>query len=137
MAGKKTNEPSNYTATIRESSRDLSAKERVMYKDLGNAEKCVDFAKAAREAGGHATIDFQDYVVIDIHNDAADNTDYTVFLFIDKNGNKYYTSSEPTWNAFKNIYDEMKDSSEEWGIEFNLLPSKKYSGKEILTCSLV
>lgn len=127
----------NYSATIREASRDLSAKERVMYKDTSNAESLVDFARAAREAGGHATIDFKDYVIIDVHNESADNTDYTIFLFIDKAGNKYYTSSEPCWNSFANIYAEMKDSDEEWGIEFNLIPSKKYNGKEILTCSLI
>ena len=136
MANKK-DTSSNYTATIRESSRELSPKEKVMFKDLGNAEKLVDFVKAAREAGGHATIDFKDYVIIDIHNDSADNTDYTVYMFIDKNSNKYFTSSEPCWNAFANIFAEMKDSTEVWGIEFNLLPSKKYSGKEILTCSLI
>lgn len=127
----------NYSATIREASRELSSKERVMYKDTSNAESLLDFAKAAREAGGHATIDFKDYVIIDVHNESADNTDYIIFLFIDKAGNKYYTSSEPCWNSFANIYAEMKDSEEDWGIEFNLIPSKKYNGKEILTCSLI
>ena len=39
--------------------------------------------------------------------------------------------------AMTNIYNEMKDSDEEWAIELNLLPSKNYKGKEILTCSLV
>lgn len=135
MATKKTE--SNYTATIREASREFSAKERVMFKDLQNATPAVDFAKECREQNGRAIIDVKDWAIIDIHNESADNTDYTVYLFIDMSGNKYYTSSEPCWNAFANIYAEMKDSNEEWGIEFNLIPSKKYSGKEILTCSLV
>lgn len=135
MATKKVE--SNYTATIREASREFSAKERVMFKDLQNATPAVDFAKECREQNGRAIIDVKDWAIIDIHNESADNTDYTVYLFIDMSGNKYYTSSEPCWNAFANIYAEMKDSNEEWGIEFNLIPSKKYSGKEILTCSLV
>lgn len=137
MAKKNGTTESNYTAVIRESSRELSPKEKVMFKDLGNATKAVDYVKECRANDGRATVDFKDFVVIDIHNDAADNTDYTVFMLIDKNDNKYYTSSEPFWNAFKNIYDEMKECEEEWGIEFNLLPSKKYAGKEILTCSLI
>ena len=135
MATKKTE--SNYTATIREASRELTAKERVMFKDLQNATSAVDFAKECREADGKAIIAVKDWAIIDIHNESADNTDYTVYLFVDENNNKYYTSSEPCWNAFVNIFSEMKDSNEEWGIEFNLIPSKKYSGKEILTCSLV
>ena len=108
-----------------------------MFKDLQNATPAVDYAKECRANDGRATVEVKDWAVIDIHNESADNTDYTVYLFIDKNGNKFYTSSEPAWNSFKNIYDEMKDSDEEWGIEFNLIPSKKYNGKEILTCSLI
>ena len=135
MATKKTE--TNFTATIREASREFTAKERVMFKDLQNATSAVDFAREARENNSKATVDVADYAIIDIHNESADNKDYTVYLFIDKAGNKYYTSSDPCWTAFMNIYSEMKDSNEEWGIEFNLIPSKKYSGKEILTCSLI
>lgn len=134
---KETKKQSNYTATITETSREFTAKERVMFKDLQNATPAVDYAKECRANDGRATVEVKDWAVIDIHNESADNTDYTVYLFIDKNGNKFYTSSEPAWNSFKNIYDEMKDSDEEWGIEFNLIPSKKYNGKEILTCSLI
>lgn len=128
---------SNYTATIIEASREFSAKERVMFKDLGNATSMVDFATSVREAGGKATIDVADYAIISVHNEATEDVDYTNYLIIDKNGNKYYTGSASLWNSFKNIYSEMKDSDEEWGIQLNLIPSKNYKGKEILTCSLV
>lgn len=128
----------NYTAVIREASRDLSPKERVMFKDMANATSLVDFASAQREIGEKAIIDVADFAVIDVHNPkATDNVDYTIFLIIDKNGNKFYTSSEAFWSAFSNIYAEMKGSDEEWGIEAVLIPSKNYKGKEILTCSLV
>ena len=138
MAKKNTEtKASNYTATITESSREFSAKERVMFKDLGNAESMIDYARAAIEQGAKATIDVADFAVIGIHNEATDDVDYTNYLLIDKSGNKYYTGSESFWNSFKNIYNEMKDSDEEWGIELNLLPSKNYKGKEILTCSLI
>lgn len=128
---------SNYTATITESSREFTAKERVMFKDLGNAVSMIDYAKQAIENGVKATIDVADYAIISIHNEATEDVDYTNYLLIDKNGNKYYTGSSSLWNSFKNIYAEMKDSDEEWGIELNLLPSKNYKGKEILTCSLI
>ena len=139
MANKKATESkaSNYTATITESSRDFTAKERVMFKDLGNAVSMIDFAKSAIEQGGKAIIEVHDYAVISIHNEATDDVDYTNYLLIDNASNKYYTGSQSFWNSFINIYNEMKDSDEEWGIELNLLPSKNYKGKEILTCSLV
>ena len=138
MATKKNEtKESNYKATIIEASREFSAKERVMFKDLGNATQLVDFAKACVEQGGKAIIAVKDFAVVSIHNEATEDVDYTNYLIIDKEDNKYYTGSTSFWNAFKNIYDEMKDSDEEWGIELNLLPSKNYKGKEILTCSLV
>lgn len=135
---KNTQNNENYASTIREASRELSAKERVMFKDMANATSLVDFVSAQRESGEKAVIDVADFAVIDVHNPKAqDNTDYTIYLVIDKNGNKFYTSSEAFWSAFSNIYAEMKDSDEEWGIEAVLIPSKNYKGKEILTCSLV
>ena len=137
MTKKAENTVSNYSATIIESSRELTAKERVMYKDLGNALSMVDYAKQCAEEGGKAIIDFKDYVIINIHNEKAEDVDYTNYLLIDRTGNKYYTGSQSFWNAFLNIYNEMKDETEEWGIELNLLPSKNYKGKEILTCSLI
>lgn len=137
MAKKTESTQSNYRAEIVESSRELSPKERVMFKDLGNAIQLVDFAHEAIENGGKAIIEVHDYAVVSIHNDATEDKDYTNYLIIDKNNQKYYTGSQSFWNSFKNIYDEMKDSDEEWGIELNLLPSKNYKGKEILTCSLI
>ena len=128
---------SNYSASIVEASRELTAKERVMFKDLGNAESMVELATSAREQGGKATIDVADWAVISVHNEATDDVDYTNYLIIDKNGNKYYTGSESLWNSFKNICEEMKNETEDWGIQLNLLPSKNYKGKEILTCSLI
>lgn len=138
MANKKVEANENYVATIREASRELTAKERVMFKDFANAISLVDFASAKRESGERAIVNIKDYVVIDVHNPkASDNTDYTVYLVIDDNGDKYYTSSNAFWSAFNNIATEMKGSDEQWGIEAVLIPSKNYKGKEILTCSLV
>lgn len=128
---------SNFTATISESSRELTPKERVMFKDTGNAKSMVDYAHECAEAGARAIIDFKDFVVVNVHNEAVEDKDYINYILIDKEGNKFYTCSESFWNSFKNIYAEMKDSDEDWGVELNLLPSKNYKGKEILTCSLV
>lgn len=136
MAKKKTE--SNYSATIVSSSRELSPKEKVMFKDLGNATKLNDLAEEAMGNGGKAIIEnIKDFAVIGIHNEASEDVDYNNYLIVDGNGDKYYTGSTPFWNSFKSIYDEMAQSGEEWGIQLNLIPSKNYSGKMVLTCSLI
>lgn len=134
---------SNYTATIAESSRELSPRERIMYKDLGNATKLNDMAEEAMSAGAKAIItNIKDYAIISIHNEASEDVDYKNYLIVDGNGDKYYTGSTAFWNSFKSIYDEMvydemAESGEEWGIQLNLIPSKNYAGKTVLTCSLI
>jgi len=136
MAKKKTE--SNYSATIAEASREFTAKERVMFKDLGNATKLNDLAEGAMANGGKAIIDnIVDFAVIAIHNEASEDVDYNNYLIIDGNGDKYYTGSTPFWNSFKGIWDEMHESGEQWGIQLNLIPSKNFAGKLVLTCSLV
>ena len=136
MAKKKTE--SNYTSSISEASRELTAKERVMFKDLGNATKLNDLAEGALATGGKAIIeDVVDYAVVAIHNEASEDVDYNNYLIIDAKGDKYYTGSTPFWNSFKSIWDEMHDSGEQWGIQLNLIPSKNFAGKTVLTCSLI
>lgn len=127
----------NYSATIEESSRELTPKERVMFKDLGNAVNLNDYAKESIVAGVKAIIAVKDWAIIAVHNEASEDVDYKNYLLVDENGNKYYTGSISFWNKFMDIYSEMKEVNEDWSIELNLVPSKKYAGKEALTCSLV
>lgn len=133
-----TNTESNYSATIAESSRELSAREKVKFKDTQNAISINELAEEAAKDGNKAFIEnIAGYVVVDIHNDKSDDKDYKNYLIIDKDGQKYVTGSQAFWNSFKAIYDEMANESEPWSIEINLLPSKNYKGKNVLTCSLI
>ena len=129
---------SNYSATILDSSRELTAREKVMFKDTQNAISMNDFAEQAKAEGGKAIIEnVKDYVHITVHNDKSDDKDYDNYVIIDAQGEKYVTGSQAFWNSFMDIYKEMKNETEDWGIQLNLLPSKNYKGKEILTCSLI
>ena len=136
MARKET-KSANYSATIIEASRELTPKERVMFKDLANAANLNEFAKEAIASGQKAIITVKDYAVVSVHNEASEDVDYNNYLLIDDKGDKYYTGSISFWNKFMDIYTEMKDVDEDWAIELSLVPSKKYAGKEALTCSLV
>jgi hypothetical protein len=129
---------SNYSATIIDASRELTARERVMFKDTQNAISINDFAEQAKSEGGKAIIEnVKDYVHISVHNDKSDDKDYDNYMIIDGAGDKYVTGSQAFWNSFMDIYNEMKDETEPWGIQLNLIPSKNYKGKNVLTCSLV
>lgn len=128
----------NYSATIKETTHELSARERIMMKDTTNAKK-IDTAIDESE-DGKIVINPADYVVLSIHNEKSkDRKDYENYLIIDRNGDKFYTGSPSFWSSFMEIWNEMKagGSDEEFEIEVYKVPSKNYSGKDFITCSII
>lgn len=129
---------SNFSATITEASRELTARERVMFKDTQNATSINEVAENASKAGEKAIIEnVKDYAILMVHNDKSDDKDYQNFVIITESGDKFVTGSESFWNAFKAIWDEMHGEEEEWSVQINLIPSKNYAGRNVLTCSLI
>lgn len=120
-----------YSASIKESSRELTAKERIMLKDTTSAVK-LDQATQVEDI--HISVD--SYAILNIHNDKATPTDYENYIILDKNGTKYVTGSQSFWNAFMDIFTEMENESEEWSIRVYRHPSKNYSGKDFITCAI-
>lgn len=121
-----------FEAKIRESSKELTAKERVKFKDTTNA---VQLDEATKDKTLRIAPDF--YVILDIHNDHSEDKDYVKYVIVSKEGTKYVTGSESFFSAFKAIVDEMGGTDEEYEVEVYRLPSKNYKGKEFLTCSIV
>lgn len=121
-----------YSVEIKESSKELSAKERIMLKDTSDAVK-LDLA-CDEEA---VIITPDSFAVLGIHNEKSDNKDYESYILQDKNGEKYVTGSPSFWNSFMDIYNEMKEETEKWSIKVYKLDSKNYKGKQFLTCSII
>ena len=119
-----------YKAVISESSIELSKKERVIFKDLTDA---ISLDTATDE--GEVVIDVKGYVVVDVHNEKSDNQDYKKYVLIDGNGNKYVTGSDSMFSSFMDIWDEME--GDPFSVKIYKRPSKNYSGKSFITCSLV
>ena len=125
----------DYKAEIVESSKELTTREKIKFKDVSDAIKLDDETQAIE--GGKVLIDFDFYVRVHVHNEKSENTDYDVTIYVDKNGNKYISGSESLFNQFIDIYDEMTEADEE---DFQIIvyrkPSKNRSGKDFLTCTI-
>lgn len=121
-----------YSVEIKETSKQLSAKERIAIKDTSNALK-LDIE--CEENG--VVITPVAFAILSIHNEKSDNKDYENYVITDKDGTKYVTGSESFWNAFISIWDEMQNEEEEWGIKVYKLDSNNYKGKKFLTCSII
>lgn len=120
-----------YSVKIAETSKELSAKERIRIKDTTDAIKLDEATQA-----GAVVINPVTYAVLDVHNEKSDNVDYKIYIVVDKDGTKYVTGSESFWSSFMNIYEEMDGEQEEWGIKVYRAPSKNYKGKDFITCSI-
>lgn len=120
-----------YSASIKESSRELTVKERLMLKDTTSAVK-LDQATQVEDI--HISVD--SYAILNIHNDKATPTDYENYIILDRNGTKYVTGSQSFWTAFMDIFTEMENEPEEWSIRVYRHPSKNYSGKDFITCAV-
>jgi glucose dehydrogenase len=122
----------DYSVTVRESSKELTAKERIQIKDTTDA---IRLDEATKESAVIIDADF--YAVLDIHNEKSDDKDYTTYVIVDKDGQRYTTGSPSFWSSFKNIYEEMEDETEPWSIKVYRMPSKNRAGKDFITCSLI
>lgn len=128
----------NYSVKVAESSKQLTAREKLMFSDTSNASKLDDVV----EIGSTVVLTPVDYAVLTVHNESSENKDYEVYVIVDKGGEKYVTGSTSFWNSFYDIWDVMHDSIadgdiEEYQIEVYKKESKNYKGKYFLTCSVI
>lgn len=121
-----------FRAEIIDASKELSTKEKVMLKDTTGAIKLDDATKE-----GDVIINPVMYAVLKIENDKSDNPEYYNYIIVDADGTKYVTGSTSFWNSFTDIISEMSGSGEEYSIRVYRRPSKKYTDKEFITCSII
>ena len=120
-----------YTAEIVKCNRELTKKEKVMYKNASDCKRLDD--ETAKS--GSVVITPELWMELSVHNDKAKNPDYTQYIIVDKDGTSYLTGSENFYNNFTSIAEEME--GEEFEVEVYRKPSKNFSGKEFLTCKLI
>lgn len=126
----------DFKVSIAESSRELTAREKIKLKDITLAVKLDEATQDEQQGKVVITPDF--HVVLNVHNPSAENPDYNLYMVVDKNGTKYITGSNSFWSAYKDIYDELTEAGEtEFEIEAYRCDSKNYKGKQFITCSLV
>ena len=123
-----------YKAIVARASKELSAKEKIMLKDMSDAIKLDDEVK---EQALIIKPDF--YAIINVHNEKSDTKDYTKIVLVDKtSGNKYTTGSMPFITTFEDIVEEMADAGEEdYELKVYAKESKNYKGKYFITCSII
>lgn len=125
-----------YSVSIRETSKQLSAKERIKVKDTTQAISLDDVTQE-----GDFILSPDAYVILDVHNEKAkegNSKDYVKYVVIDKLGTAYTTGSESFFTSLKSIMEEMEAEApgEEYSITVYRRESKNYKGKSFITCGI-
>ena len=122
----------DYKATVTSASRELTAREKIRFKDLTGTNS-IDALTAVEPL----IITPVGFAVVAVHNEKSDTKDYNKYVIEDSEGNLYSTGSESFWKSFCDIYDEMKDEAEAWKLKIYRKDSNNYKGKQFITCSIL
>lgn len=122
----------NYEVKIVEASKQLTARERIKFKDTTAA---ISIDQATEDAD--IVIEPISYAIVAVHNENSDNKDYMKYVIEAKDGELYSTGSESFWKSFKSIYDEMENEDEKWALRIYKRESVNYKGKKFITCTIV
>lgn len=126
----------SFEVKIIDASMQLTCKQKIAMKDTSRAIKLDEVCAEGNEIQIKPT----GYVVLSVHNEKSDNTDYEKYVIIDASGEKYITGSKSFWQSFKDIWEEMVeyvDEKEDWSLIIYKKDSKNYKSKQFLTCSIV
>lgn len=129
-----------YSATVIEASRELTAREKVKYKDTSD---CVKLDEAlSGEQGNYLVITPVMFVIVEVNNEKSEQKTYSQYIIEDEDGTKYITGSDSFFDTFSDIWSDMTDEEgnsidgEPWQLKIFKKDSKNYEGKQFITCSL-
>lgn len=123
-----------YSVEIIETSKDLTARERIQAKDTTDA---IPLDEATQKDNGFCVFTPSYWVRLKVHNEKSDNKEYVKYVIVDTDGVRYVTGSESFYTAFREIFDEMCGTDEEYQVKAYRVPSKNYKGKEFMSCSIM
>ena len=113
--------------------QNMSKVDLIAMKDVTD---CILLERYLEQNDDEVVLEIVDYVELHVENDRSESKEYDVLVLIDVAGTKYRTGSDSFKRAFLDIFNELKAETG-WGIKVFGKPSKNYSGKNFLTCSVV
>lgn len=130
-----------YKAVVKESVKGLTAREKIAIKALNDVTELNDLVTPEQAI----MINIDNVVTVQVHNEKSDNQDYNKYVYIDKDGTKYVSGSEPLYTTVKDILSDIKDAiadgemdeSEDITIKVMKKESANYKGQMFLTAELI
>lgn len=130
-----------YKAVVKESVKGLTAREKIAIKALNDVAELSDLVTPEQAI----MINIDNVVTVQVHNEKSDNQDYNKYVYIDKDGTKYVSGSEPLYTTVKDILSDIEDAiadgemdeTEDITIKVMKKESANYKGQMFLTAELI
>lgn len=130
-----------YKAVVKESVKGLTAREKIAIKALNDVTELNDLVTPEQAI----MINIDNVVTVQVHNEKSDNQDYNKYVYIDKDGTKYVSGSEPLYTTVKDILSDIEDAiadgemdeKEDITIKVMKKESANYKGQMFLTAELI
>lgn len=130
-----------YKAVVKESVKGLTAREKIAIKALNDVTELNDLVTPEQAI----MINLDNVVTVQVHNEKSDNQDYNKYVYIDKDGTKYVSGSEPLYTTVKDILSDIEDAiadgemdeTEDITIKVMKKESANYKGQMFLTAELI
>ena len=130
-----------YKAVVKESVKGLTAREKIAIKALNDVTELNDLITPEQAI----MINIDNVVTVQVHNEKSDNQDYNKYVYIDKDGTKYVSGSEPLYITVKDILSDIEDAiadgemdeTEDITIKVMKKESANYKGQMFLTAELI
>lgn len=130
-----------YKAVVKESVKGLTAREKIAIKALNDVTELNDLVTPEQAI----MINLDNVVTVQVHNEKSDNQDYNKYVYIDKDGTKYVSGSEPLYTTVKDILSDIEDAIadgemdeiEDITIKVMKKESANYKGQMFLTAELI
>lgn len=130
-----------YKAVVKESVKGLTAREKIAIKALNDVTELNDLVTPEQAI----MINLDNVVTVQVHNEKSNNQDYNKYVYIDKDGTKYVSGSEPLYTTVKDILSDIEDAiadgemdeTEDITIKVMKKESANYTGQTFLTAELI
>lgn len=130
-----------YKSVVKESVKGLTAREKIAIKALNDVTELNDLVTPEQAI----MINIDNVVTVQVHNEKSDNQDYNKYVYIDKDGTKYVSGSEPLYTTVKDILSDIEDAiadgemdeTEDVTIKVMKKESANYKGQMFLTAELI
>ena len=130
-----------YKSVVKESVKGLTAREKIAIKALNDVTELNDLVTPEQAI----MINIDNVVTVQVHNEKSDNQDYNKYVYIDKDGTKYVSGSEPLYTTVKDILSDIEDAiadgemdeTEDITLKVTKKESANYKGQMFLTAELI